>query len=268
MKLFSSLIFFLLLNCGFAQTDSVNYYFENGQISAVIPFLNGVREGEARFFYESGAIKEERNYVNDKVDGIVKTYYLNGNLKEVYNIENGKRLGPASYYDSLGNHIEDVIFVDGLRAGQEFLLVGEYREEDYQKYLAEWKQRQQRTTKEDELSLPPKEEDKINYEEDPAYYQNVEIMPEPIGGMNAIYKRLTYPKEAMDKKIEGTVSIRAFIETSGEVSIAEVVEGVHPLLDEAARLAIYYTRFKPGFQRGSRIKVQTVILVEFKLDRK
>lgn len=267
MKLLIILFLLLYIN-NFAQTDTVKTYYESGRIKSAVPYLNGVREGEAIFFNEEGTIIEERNYLNDKVEGLVKVYYSNGNVKEVYNIENGKRHGPATYFDSTGNHVEDVIFMEGLRAGQEFLLVGEYREEDYQKYLAEWKLRQQRTTKEDELSIPPKQEDRINYEDDPAYYQNVEIMPEPIGGMEAIYQRLTYPKEARDKKIEGTVQIRAFIENSGEVSIAEVEKGINPLLDEAARLAVYYTRFKPGFQRGSRIKVQMIIPIEFKLDRK
>ena len=38
------------------------------------------------------------------------------------------------------NVIEDVMFENGVRKGQEFLLVGEYREEDYQKLLAKWKE--------------------------------------------------------------------------------------------------------------------------------
>lgn len=268
MKLILLIILFCSFEALFAQPDTLKTYYENGKIKSAISFLNSVREGEAVFYYEDGAVKEERNYINDKVEGLVKLFYPNGNMQELYNIENGKRHGPATHFDSTGNHLEDIIFVEGFRAGQEFLLVGEYREEDYQKYLAEWKARQQKTTKEDELSIPPKQEDRINYEDDPAYYQNVEIMPEPIGGMEAVYKRLTYPKEARDKKIEGTVKIRAFIETSGEVSIAEVAEGINLLLDEAARLAVYYTRFKPGFQRGSRIKVQMIIPIEFKLDRR
>lgn len=268
MKLILFIILFCLLETLVAQSDTVKTYYENGKIKSVIPFLNGVREGEAVFYYEDGTMKEERNYINDKVEGPVKLFHPNGSIKEAYNIENGKRHGPATLFDSTGNSVEDILFIQGVRAGQEFLLVGEYREEDYQKYLAEWKARQQRTTKENELSIPPVQEDRINYEDDPAYYQNVEIMPEPIGGMEAIYKRLTYPKEARDRKIQGTVQIRAFIETSGEVSIAEVAEGINPLLDEAARLAVYYTRFKPGFQRGSRIKVQMIIPIEFRLDRK
>lgn len=268
MKLILFIILFCSLEALVAQTDTVKTYYENGKIKSVIPFLNGVREGGAVFYYEDGTVKEERNYINDKVEGPVKLFHPNGSIKEAYNIENGKRHGPATLFDSTGNSVEDILFIQGVRAGQEFLLVGEYREEDYQKYLAEWKARQQRTTKENELSIPPVQEDRINYEDDPAYYQNVEIMPEPIGGMETIYKRLTYPKEARDRKIQGTVQIRAFIETSGEVSIAEVAEGINPLLDEAARLAVYYTRFKPGFQRGSRIKVQMIIPIEFRLDRK
>lgn len=269
MKLIFTVILSAVFFNSFAQTDTIKNYYENGQVESVIPYLNGVREGEAKFFYEDGTIKEERNYVNDKVDGLVKLYSPNGVLKELFNIENGKREGPVSRFDSTGNHLEDIIFVDGVRMGQEFVLIGEYREEDYQKYLAEWKQRQQqRNSREDELSLPPKQEEKINYEDDPAYYHSVEVMPEPVGGMSSIYKRLTYPKGARDKKIEGTVHIRAFIETSGDVSNAEVVEPVHPLLDESARLAVYYTRFKPGLQRGSRVKVQMIIPIEFKLDGK
>lgn len=269
MKLIIAVILSAVYLNTFAQTDTIKNYYENGQVESAIPYLNGVREGEARFYYDDGTIREERNYINDKVDGLVKLYSPNGTLKELFNIENGKREGPASRFDSTGNHVEDIIFVEGVRMGQEFLLVGEYREEDYQKYLAEWKQRQQqKTSREDELSLPPKQDERINYEDDPAYYHSVEVMPEPVGGMNSIYKRLTYPKDAKDKKIEGTVQIRVFIETSGEISSAEVVEPVHPLLDESARLAVYYTRFKPGLQRGSRVKVQMIIPIEFKLEGK
>ena len=48
---------------------------------------------------------------------------------------------------------------------------------------------------------------------------------------------------------------------------AEVIEGIGYGCDESARLAIFYHRFKPGLQRGQRIKVQMDILVEFKLEK-
>ena len=97
---------------------------------------------------------------------------------------------------------------------------------------------------------------------------NVEVMPDPIGGMNTIYKKLVYPNEAIENKIEGTVKIQVFIEKNGEVSSAQVVEGIGYGCDENARLSVYYTRFKPGLQKGKRIKVQMIIPIEFKLDQK
>jgi len=252
-----------------AQRDTIKTFFPNGNPEAVVIYENNLRQGEALFYWENGNLKERRNYVNDKVFGTVTSYFENGKIKELYSIEDGKRDGPAAYYDSLGNVVEDVMFEQGVRKGQEFLLVGEYREEDYQKLLAEWKERQNNKKKDaDELNLPPVEEDKTNMDDDPAYFLSPEIMPEPIGGMNTIYKKLVYPVEAKEKKIEGTVKILAFIEKNGEVSSAQVLEGIGYGCDENARLSVYYTRFKPGLQKGKRVKVQMTIPIEFKLDRK
>ena len=251
-----------------AQTDTVKTYYPNGKVETEVVYEKNIRQGEAVIYWQNGNIKEKRNYVNDKVFGTVTTYYENGKIKELYSIEDGRRDGPATYYDSTGNVIEDVVFENGLRKGQEFLLVGEYREEDYQKLLAVWKERQSQKNREKEVNnLPPVEEQKTELEDDPAYYSSVEVMPEPIGGMNMIYRKLTYPLEAKEKKIEGTVKILAFIEKNGEVSSAVVQEGIGYGCDENARLSVYYTRFKPGLQKGKRMKVQMVIPIEFKLDR-
>jgi TonB family protein len=253
-----------------AQIDTVKAYYADGKAEAIVLYDKNVRQGEAKFYWESGKLKEKRNYVNDKVFGTVTSYYENGNIKELYSIEDGKREGPATYYDSLGNEIETVMFENGLRKGQEYLLVGEYREEDYQKLLAEWKAKQEQREKQknsNDLNLPPVEEEKINMEDDPAYYSNVEVMPEPIGGWNTIYKKLVYPVEAKEKEIEGTVKVLAFIEKNGEVSSAQIVEGIGYGCDENARLSVYYTRFKPGLQKGKKMKVQMTIPIEFKLDK-
>lgn len=267
MKFIFFSIFVLMTVNILAQLDTVKTYYPNRNLEAVVVYEKNIRQGEAIFYWENGNIKEKRNYVNDKVFGTVTSFYENGKMKELYSVEDGRRDGPATFYDSTGNVIEDVLFENGVRKGQEFLLVGEYREEDYQKLLMEWKERQiQRNNEKEDLNLPPVEEDKTDLEDDPAYYMNVEVMPEPIGGMNTIYKKLVYPQEAKENKIEGTVKIRAFIEKNGEVSSAQVVEGIGYGCDENARLSVYYTRFKPGLQKGKRIKVQMLIPIEFKLD--
>ena len=212
-------IFLLILICSTinisAQLDTVKTYFPNGKLEAVVVYEKNIRQGEAIFYWENGNIKEKRNYVNDKVFGTVTSFYYNGNMKELYSIEDGRRDGPATFYDSTGNVIEDVMFENGVRKGQEFLLVGEYREEDYQKLLAQWKERQDQKENQngnDDLNLPPVEEDKTDMEDDPAYYSNVEVMPEPIGGWNTIYKKVVYPVQAKEKKTEGNVKVRAVIE--------------------------------------------------------
>lgn len=266
MKLYISAILFLFSSYLFPQQDSIVTYYPDGKIESIIHTYNGVREGTAIFFYENGNLKEERNYSKDKVEGIVKLYYPNGKMKEMFNIENGRREGPASYFDSSGVHIEDVFYSEGFRKDQEFTLIGEYRYEDYLKLLEQWKQRQeQRNKKSDEM--PPEKIDEQDFDDDPAYFINAEVMPEPIGGMNTIYRKLVYPEEARKNKIEGVVKVLAFIEKDGEVSNATVVEGIGYGCDEVARLAVYYTRFKPGLMKGKRVKVQMIVPVEFKLNR-
>lgn len=268
MKLFCSLIFLLVSINVFSQKDTIKTYFPNGNIQSQIPYENKIRQGEAIFYWENGNLKEKKNYVNDKVTGTVTTYYQDGKPQEQFSIQDGKRFGVTSYYDSTGKST-DAVFEDGVRKGQDFLLIGEYREEDYQKLLAEWKAKQlKQLNKKNDFSLPPTEEENKIMDDDPAYFMNAEVMPKPIGGMNTIYKKLVYPEEAREKKIEGTVKILTFIEKDGEVSNAQVVEGIGYGCDESARLSVYYTRFKPGLQKGKRIKVQMTIPIEFKLDRK
>lgn len=266
MKSSFVIILFLFTVSVFPQLDSIVTYYPDGKIESIIHTYNGSREGLAQYFYENGNLKEERNYSKDKVEGVVKTFYPNGNLKEMYNIENGRREGPASYFDSSGVHLQDVFFSEGFRKDQEFTLIGEYRYEDYLKLLEEWKQRQEDKKKKPD-DMPPEQIEEKNFDDDPAYFLNPEIMPEPIGGMNTIYRKLTYPEEARKKNIEGVVKILAFIEKDGEVSNAIVVEGIGYGCDEVARLAVYYSRFKPGLMKGKPVKVQMIVPVEFKLNR-
>jgi len=141
MKFIFFSIFVLMTVNILAQLDTVKTYYPNRNLEAVVVYEKNIRQGEAIFYWENGNIKEKRNYVNDKVVGTVTSFYENGKLKELYSVEDGRRDGPATFYDSTGNVIEDVLFENGVRKGQEFLLVGEYREEDYQKLLTEWKER-------------------------------------------------------------------------------------------------------------------------------
>jgi protein TonB len=110
--------------------------------------------------------------------------------------------------------------------------------------------------------IPPKE-NKIE-EEEPAYFVVVEQMPEPIGGLADIQKRVIYPSVALQTGIEGKVYVRAMVNEAGVVTQTEILKGIGAGCDEAAADAVAKTKFKPGIQRGKPVKVQLTIPIVFK----
>ncbi|MBK9097106.1 MAG: TonB family protein [bacterium] len=263
------LIAFLLITISVnAQIDSLISYHNNGKIESIVHLKDKVRDGDARFFWENGNIKEELSYVNGRVEGLVRKYNENGILKEMFTIENGKREGPTSLFDSTGKYIDDIYYEEGILVVDKIVLdTGIKQEEKKPEEVAELKKQKKQNKKKQSSDdfVPPTVEEEKNYEDDPAFYKTVEVMPEPYGGMDAIYKKIGYPEDAKDNEVEGVVKILALIDRDGEVIDAQVVEGIGYGCDEAARLAILYHRFKPGLIKGQKVKVQMEIPIEFKL---
>jgi len=259
----------------FPQEGLVKSFYSYGNVESEINFKDNVREGEAKFFYENGNLKEERIYLNGRVEGLVKIYSDSGKLKEVFVIENGRREGPTNLFDEGGNYLSDVYYEAGKLVVQPIV-------EDY--YASSNDQTENNTVEEkaentetkpklvkpkrvsNEFLLPPEiEEEKL--ENDPAFFSTIEVMPEPVGGMEAIYKKLIYPSEANNNEIQGTVKVQAFIDEYGEVMEAQVVEGIGYGCDDVARNAIYYAKFKPGLQKGKPVRTMIIIQIEFKPEK-
>lgn len=97
------------------------------------------------------------------------------------------------------------------------------------------------------------------------YFVAVEQAPGPIGGLEAIQKKITYPEVAKRAGIQGRVFVKAFINEKGDVVKCEIIKGVHPALDSAAVDAVMKTKFTPGSQRGKPVKVQVSIPIVFAL---
>ncbi len=112
---------------------------------------------------------------------------------------------------------------------------------------------------------PPPKQDKKIVEEEPQYFVAVEEMPEPIGGIGEIQKKIIYPEIAKRAGVEGKVYVLAFVDESGTVTDAKIIKGIGAGCDEAALDAVRKTKFKPGKQRGKPVKVQVSIPVVFKL---
>ncbi len=112
---------------------------------------------------------------------------------------------------------------------------------------------------------PPPVEDRKIVEEENIYFIVAEEMPEPIGGIAEIQKKIVYPEIAKRAGVEGKVYVLAFVNEQGTVTDAKIMKGIGAGCDEAALDAVKKTKFKPGKQRGKPVKVQVSIPVVFKL---
>jgi TonB family protein len=98
-----------------------------------------------------------------------------------------------------------------------------------------------------------------------AYFVTAENMPEPIGGIMAIQKKIVYPEIAKRAGIQGTVYVVAFIDEKGNVVQTGITKGVHPALDKAAQDAVANVKFKPGMQMEKAIRVRLAVPIRFRL---
>lgn len=93
--------------------------------------------------------------------------------------------------------------------------------------------------------------------------------PVPIGGQDALMRRVVYPDMAQEAGIEGVVVVHAFIDKKGRVTETMILGGGIPNtgLNEAAVAAIKRTRWKPARQRDKIVAVWISIPIRFKLTK-
>jgi protein TonB len=104
-----------------------------------------------------------------------------------------------------------------------------------------------------------------NYSQSAEYLAFADQMPTPVGGLEAIYKNITYPEQAKNSGIEGKVFVLAFVNEQGSVDDAKVVKGIGYGCDEATVNAIKQSKFTPGKMGGKLAKVKLSLQIQFKL---
>jgi periplasmic protein TonB len=72
----------------------------------------------------------------------------------------------------------------------------------------------------------------------------------------------TFPREARENHIKGTVLLHVIIDQKGNVKELSVQEG-EPLLRAAAMEAVRQWRFQPTLLDGDPVEVETVIGIQF-----
>ena len=74
-----------------------------------------------------------------------------------------------------------------------------------------------------------------------------------------------YPEVARLAQIEGTVIVKVLVDIDGSIKAADIVKGVHPLLDRAALKAALLCTFEPGRQRQMKVATWVAVPYNFKL---
>ena len=106
--------------------------------------------------------------------------------------------------------------------------------------------------------------------EEEEVYIIVEQMPGFPGGEEALLKYISdhieYPTMAVERGIEGRVTVRFVVNKDGYVQDVTVIRGVHELLDkEAVRVIQSLPRWNPGKQNGLAVAVYYNVPVNFTL---
>jgi TonB family protein len=90
-------------------------------------------------------------------------------------------------------------------------------------------------------------------------YVYVEVLAEAVTRVSP-----SYPDEAREKHVDGTVMVQALVGTDGFVKDVRVVKSI-PLLDEAAKAAVRQWRFNPALAHGNPIAVWVGVPVKFSI---
>jgi len=102
--------------------------------------------------------------------------------------------------------------------------------------------------------------------QDGQYLAFAEVMPEPIGGIGAIIKTISYPEMAKRSGIEGKVYVQAHINENGDAEEVNIVRGIGAGCDEVAVEAVKKAKYTPGKNKGQNVRVKLTMAITFKLN--
>ncbi|MFC1725438.1 TonB family protein [candidate division KSB1 bacterium] len=110
-------------------------------------------------------------------------------------------------------------------------------------------------------------EGKSQEKKDIPLFMAPEDQPKLIGGMQSIYDKLVYPEEAIKENIEGTVTLRVLVGTTGKPEKVETyISSGNKLLDDAAVKACRDgARYVQVIQEGKPVKYKVIHRMFFKL---
>lgn len=173
-----------------------------------------IGQGKFLFYHENGKVRKDCYYVNDTLHDKCKTYWATGMLQNDETYIHGVLQGECFYYFQNGTHSSIEYYEDGKLVSFE------------------------------------------HYNDDGSRVPNSSSADIPAsfpGGREALYiylkKNLTYPRDAVKKKIQGKVTIKFIIDQDGNVKEATVVKGMSECSEcneEALRVVSEMPSWSPG----------------------
>jgi TonB family protein len=205
--------------------DNERIKIEIGEYSSLTP---AIRNGHFCSFYRNGAKKSEYSYVRDLLNGDAVTYYENGNIQEKATFVKNLKEGLSMEYMDDGTLVVTKKYEHGVMVSEKypFRLVT----------------------------------DSTNFDSDIVKNKDL-ILPHFPNGDDAmtkfIDKNLVYPSEAKKQEIHGEVITQFVVEADGRLTDIQVIQSVHPLLDnEAVRVAKLMPKWVPALKKGKPVKVK------------
>ena len=121
------------------------------------------------------------------------------------------------------------------------------------------------TVRTPELQKEPQKEKEL-----PPPYRYMQEMPEPVGGLDAVYQfiqeNLVYPAAVKQKDMPAQIFVEFIIEADGTISNPKILKGIHPELDaEVIRVVSMLPKWKPGKYNGKFARCFYQIPVRLKL---
>ena len=114
----------------------------------------------------------------------------------------------------------------------------------------------------------------------PPYQSGSLTRPEPVGGLDAVQRRVSYSEVAREAGLEGTVTVAFTVRTDGSPVLVEAIDAsfrstrqgaasspvLRFLLESRAENAVRQSEFEPGRVRGEPVEMQTTLSLKFELD--
>lgn len=206
-----------------------------------------------------GAQYYRQTVLTDSVAGEVKDYYLSGQLQSSGTFDDVLKLVPNGTLQTwrASGELESRATYSHAVLGEVYYYYPSGQTKRHERYASQ-KRTLAECFAEDGRPIPFFE------------YSTMPVYPEGNGGedaiVNAIVRKVVYPKSARKANITGRLLLRFVVTPTGDVTRIEVKESVHPDLDAAAVAALHkLKRFKPGQEDGKPVAVHFEIPLTFSL---